>query len=328
MAGDGAVAILIIDEAGQVIAEGGSQHREPASHVVCGQTWREALSALVEPETLPGSLPQGNMDHDATAKDGRKALVLYVPWQHAGRRGMVIALETVGHPQDPRTQHLGALGMLAAGAAHEINNILMVMSGWLELAKTATDEESRVKAFENVTEAVERLSALPRNLLNFSRAENISQIPLDVNRLVTRIMEMVKYQLQIDNIIVVKGLFPQPLVVGGMEGELQQTLVNLVMNARQAMPKGGTLRITTRRENGCAFVEVADSGCGIAPEVQDRIFEPFFTTRRDSGGTGLGLPFCREVVRRHAGEISVASKPGVGTTITLRFPLYEEPIGN
>jgi signal transduction histidine kinase len=218
------------------------------------------------------------------------------------------------------------LGTLAAGAAHEMNNLLTVMLGWLELLMLEEPPEGkRRERLGNIAEAVEKMGELSSSLLNFARMKSGDFVPVNLNELAQGVAALVDYQLRKDNIEIVAHWTPEAVIVLGNEGELSQTLLNLIQNARQAMPAGGKLWVSTRRDGQSAVLEVEDSGVGIAREIQERIFDPFFTTRRNEGGTGLGLAMCRETLQRHGGEIAVESELGSGALFRMRIPVTAEP---
>jgi len=223
---------------------------------------------------------------------------------------------------DLRAERFCMLGMLAAGAAHEMNNLLTLASGWLELALAEAGEAERsAEPTRKAAEAVRQLSGLSHSLLDFARGRPEQAAPVELGGLVRQVVELVDYQLEKDNVQIRTALAEEPLVVTGSHDELSQVLLNLILNARQAMPGGGTVCISSARSGQWAVIAVEDTGCGMAPGVQKRLFDPFFSTRRKQGGTGLGLAVCKQVVEKHGGGLALESKPGAGTTVTIRLPI-------
>ena len=135
------------------------------------------------------------------------------------------------------------------------------------------------------------------------------------------VLVLLEHQLQTSNIQLHRGLSPKPTVVQGAEFKLQQVFLNLILNARDAMPNGGWLSIDSRVEEGCAVIEVTDTGSGIANEDLSRIYDPFFTTKKVGQGTGLGLSIVYGVIKEHGGTIGCKSGPGEGTRFTVTLPL-------
>jgi signal transduction histidine kinase len=324
--------LLLIDTAGHVRFRSGGLLASLAKPGGPEQTWRDALAQSFESDALPEELPASATCLTAVSRAGEPLRLLFFPLPENGDRGHVILVQAVAPPRD--SQRLYTLGMLAAGAAHEMNNLLTLISGWLELV--LADEPNppaclpsgkaggRREPLRKVADAVEQLGRLTTNLLDFARATTGHMKPLDLNQTVQQALDLVDYQLQKNNVKLTVEMSQEPLFVRGSEAELSQTLLNLVMNAWQAMPAGGALRIATGRDGDSVVLTVADSGCGIPKEMQRRICEPFFTTRQATGGTGLGLALCKEIVTRHGGELSLESSEGAGTAVTVRIPLLKE----
>jgi PAS domain S-box-containing protein len=232
-------------------------------------------------------------------------------------------------------QKLEAVGLLAGGIAHEFNNLLQVISGYTTCAmEDLSPQEQRYKDLQQVRTATDRAAVLTRQLLGFSRRRILQPDNVDPNQLVAGLAEMMR-PLVGDRISVQVILRDDIGTVYADPGELQQALLNLCLNARDAMPSGGTLLLCTdtvvlsepvweprfQIEPGRYVVfKVADTGQGIPAEVQQRIFEPFFTTKEVGKGSGLGLAMVYGVVQQHKGAIHVYSEPGKGTTFKVYLP--------
>ncbi len=224
---------------------------------------------------------------------------------------------------------LSSVGLLAAGVAHEVNTPLAVISSYSQMlaAKVAqgSDEE---RMLGKVTEQTFRASEIVNSLLDFSRTPSTAMSRCDIARIVRDTVELVAPQLRQARVEVELDLGEEAYVLAS-RNRLQQVFLNLILNARDAMPGGGTLRIAGRvaesSEAPSVNVRVADTGVGIAPEDQRRIFDPFFTTKNARQGTGLGLAVSYGIVREHSGTIAVTSQPGNGTAFELRFPLAVQP---
>src|SRR5512133_1694020 len=230
-----------------------------------------------------------------------------------------------------RNEKLSSLGKLSASIAHEINNPL---AGILTFAKLLVrtldsgtpDDATRktlVKNLHLVEREAERCTAIVRNLLDFARERPLAVAEIDPAGVVEEALQLLANQLGIQNVRVERNSQPLPRVDGDF-GQLRQAIVNVIMNACEAMAMGGKLTIDTSLLAGGQGVEIAitDSGPGIPPEVMARVFDPFFTTKVK--GTGLGLSVVYGIVERHGGRIDVQSRVGEGTTFTLRLPAAED----
>lgn len=286
-----------------------------------GETWRTALGAFVDLVGVPDVLPCRPWQCTAADAEGRPVAVQFFPMTGAQGDGVAIQVVRRGIVFSRHAQRLHALGMVAAGAAHEMNNLLTVASGWLGLLLAdGSVGGPQCECLRKTADSVEQLGRLSMNLLDFARAPAGERVPVDLNEVVRRVAGLVDYQLEKNNIAIRLDLAEGPLSLEGSPGDLAQALLNLVLNARAAMPRGGKLTLATRREADSVLLDVSDTGCGIPDHVRRRLFEPFFTTHGASGGTGLGLSICKEIVQRHGGEISVNSRPGEGACFTIRLP--------
>ncbi|MBK9989843.1 MAG: PAS domain S-box protein [Verrucomicrobia bacterium] len=237
-----------------------------------------------------------------------------------------------------QSQKMDAIGQLAGGVAHDFNNLLTVIQGNASIARMsdATDGE-RLAALDDIGSATARAATLTRQLLAFSRRQEIQPRTLDLNEAVTGITRMLQ-RLIGEDVQLLLRLHSRPVFVRADPGMIDQVLMNLAVNARDAMPSGGELTIATclvqpggerhhrhpeMLPTTQACLRVVDTGCGIPPEVISRIFEPFFTTKGPGKGTGLGLATVFGIVRQHGGFIDVTSEPGAGTTFEVLLPLDE-----
>lgn len=226
------------------------------------------------------------------------------------------------HQQLRRAEKLTALGGMAAGIAHEINNPLggiLLYSGLL-LEDIPSDSPAR-RNTEKIIDQTNRCKNIVQNLLDFSRTTTGEMLPLKMNTLITSTLNLVKDQSMFHS-IEIKTDFMQnlPNVIGD-KSRLEQVFLNLFLNAAAAMEEKGKLTITTKlAANDDVIILVSDTGKGIAPEDMPRIFEPFFTTKEPGKGTGLGLSLAYGVIRSHKGAIDVESEPGKGTTFIITLP--------
>jgi PAS domain S-box-containing protein len=219
------------------------------------------------------------------------------------------------------TQKLEAVGRLASGVAHDFNNILQAMMMTSQLLRLTTAGHAEVEAaLSEIDELVKRATGLTRQLLIFSRQEAGRRESLDLRRVVEDLMNMLR-RLVRENVTLIVELAPEPLPVQGDHGQLDQVLMNLVVNACDAMPAGGRLAIRTGATGRkWVWLAIEDTGHGIPAAIRDRIFEPFFTSKGAGRGTGLGLSVVHGIVAAHGGRIEVASAEGDGSTFRIVLP--------
>jgi PAS domain S-box-containing protein len=226
---------------------------------------------------------------------------------------------------------MSSIGLLAAGVAHEVNTPLAVISSYAQLlAKQLQGDEKRSELLDKITKQTFRASEIVNNLLNFSRTSGTEFGSVDLNRIVHDTLALLEHQFKTARIRVVGELEPSLPQIHGNQGKLQQVFLNLFLNAKDAMPQGGTLTVRTAHDHGVR-VHVIDTGSGIAPEHIHRIYDPFFTTKTrpkqgGSGGTGLGLAVTYGIIQEHAGKIRVESSPGEGTSFFMEFPMSRKAI--
>ncbi len=220
-----------------------------------------------------------------------------------------------------RAERLASIGMLSAGVAHEINNplggILALTS--LTLEEVSPDDPNR-ENLEEVVRQAQRCKVIVKGLLDFSRQSVSSAEPVELGRAAQKALALVRSQASFFNIELVFDCDPDLPPIMADQSELQQVILNIIVNAVQAMDEHGRLTIATRSVNGFAELSITDTGRGISPENLDRVFDPFFTTKDEGHGTGLGLSIAYGIVSKHGGTISAESEVGVGSTFTVRFP--------
>jgi two-component system NtrC family sensor kinase len=226
---------------------------------------------------------------------------------------------------------LSSIGLLAAGVAHEVNTPLAVISSYTQmLAKQLQGDPQKSGLLEKITRQTFRASEIVNNLLNFSRTSGTEIGDVDVNKVIADTLALLEHQFKVARVEVQNQFAPKLSPIQGNPGRLQQVFLNLFLNAKDAMPGGGTLRVATMNGESIS-VSVSDTGSGIAPENIQRIYDPFFTTKNtpregQSRGTGLGLSVTYGIIQEHAGKIKVESHPGAGTTFTLDFPLSRKAV--
>lgn len=218
-----------------------------------------------------------------------------------------------------QAEKLAALGQLSAGIAHEINNPLFVISGRLEMLK---QEELNVKLKEKIElidAQVNRIRKLVDRVLKFARKSDLVLEPVDVNEVIEAVLPLAYYNnLSLDKVEIDKHLEDMPKIMADVD-QLQEVFLNIIINAYQAMPEGGKIKITTSNfQNLYAQIQIADTGIGIPQANLKNIFMPFFSTK--GHGTGLGLSICHNIIKNHNGSIELESHPNQGTTFTIKIP--------
>jgi signal transduction histidine kinase len=231
-----------------------------------------------------------------------------------------------------QAQKLSSVGALASSVAHEFNNILTTIINYARLAlRPGQDEATRTQALEKILKGSQRAATIINSMLGFARNTATQRETTDLVALVEEILLLTEKDLSKHRIHVEKKYQGRPhaLVV---PAQIEQVLLNLVINARQAMPRGGHLRIEVRENPRTQMIElsVTDTGVGIPPERLRLIFEPFYTTKEPDanghGGTGLGLSVCRQIIEQHQGRIRVESLVGKGSTFTVKLPIHADEL--
>ena len=220
------------------------------------------------------------------------------------------------------SEKMASIGLLAAGVAHEVNTPLTGISSFTQMLLEGADtDDPRTRLLQKIERQTFRAAKIVNGLLNLSRPAQAGadMAPVDINTVINDVLALLEHQLQLHHVTVRRELSERPLVVLGLEHKLQQVFLNLLLNARDAMPKGGWLSVTTREQAGHVVVEVADTGSGIPNEYLARIYDPFFTTKATGQGTGLGLSITYGIVREHHGSIDCESSVGQGTRFILEF---------
>ena len=238
-----------------------------------------------------------------------------------------------------RSERMAGLGTTLAGVAHELNNPLTAVIGFAQIMlKTARDEEDRI-GLETIHREALRASRIVKDLLTFTRRQEGTRVePIDLNAVVEYILSTRRYALETRGVRCILSLEPSLPAVAGDRSQMEQVLLNLLVNAEQALTEAldapattgtdgyprGAIGISTERDGDDVVVQLSDTGCGIAPGDLTRIWDPFWTTKAEGEGTGLGLSVVHGIVGAHGGTIEVTSDVGGGTTFTIRLPVAPE----
>lgn len=221
-----------------------------------------------------------------------------------------------------QAEKLTSLGLLAAGVAHEVNTPLAGISSYTQmLLKELPTEHPHYPILKRMETQTFRASDILNNLLNFARLSGSDFREVNLNHLVMETVSLLDHQLKKQNVRVSMELDPTLPGTYGNSGKLQQVFLNILLNAKDAMPRGGQIQLRTEQAQGSIRVVIRDNGVGIDKEHIKKIYDPFFTTKAVGRGTGLGLSISYGIIQEHSGNIRVESEPGKGTEFTLQFPI-------
>jgi signal transduction histidine kinase len=226
-----------------------------------------------------------------------------------------------------QAQRLSSMGALASSVAHEFNNILTTIINYAKLGLRAQcDDAGRLESLEKILKGSQRAATIVNSMLGFARNNATLRQLTDLGTLIDEVLILTEKDLSKHHVQIEKKYHARPLAPV-VPGQIEQILLNLIINARQAMPRGGRLRLDLRTnpETQMAEIRVSDTGVGIPPDQLRLIFEPFYTTKEPDenghGGSGLGLSVCRQIIEQHQGRIRVESVVGKGSTFTVKLPL-------
>lgn len=225
-----------------------------------------------------------------------------------------------------QSQRLASVGQLSSSITHEFNNILTTVINYAKMGLRHKNDATREKSFDRILSAGQRAAKLTSGVLSYARAKGDRRDEMDLAQVIADVLILVEKDLQMNRVRLQTDILGNPICEVNVS-HVQQVLMNMIVNARQAMADGGMLFLTVRvSEDGTmGEIGIRDTGAGIAAGDMRKIFEPFFSTKKSDengqGGTGLGLAFCREVIEAHKGRLRVESTVGQGTTFTLKLPL-------
>lgn len=316
------IAAVRLDKTGRIVALQGAPGDFALSAEAVGRSWSETFAQWQLPFSLPADAVGCPFRAQGRCADGG-AVTLEVLRPSAEDDGSLLVLITEADASAVplKLQQLCGVGEIAAGVTHEINNALTILYGWLEVLRVDVGEQSPHRStVELLLTEAQRIGTLTRNLHQVARGAVESAHELDLRRLLDEVVELTRPEMQ-KHMVTMETEFDAELpVIIGACGSLKQALLNLLINARQSMPRGGQVTLSARHgSNGCVRIGVQDTGCGIPPDLQRKIFRPFFTTKTD--GTGLGLPITRRIVEDHGGTLELESAPGQGARFTLTLPV-------
>ncbi len=329
------IGVAVIDQEGTVI--GWNRVLEDKLGITKARAMQKNLRDLLEPKTYSALFPEEPQQDFrllseipiATSTGNERTFdIAKTPLLDNTLRayGTIIAFEDVTEKVNLQQQlltseKLASIGLLSAGVAHEINTPLTGISSYVQMLQKTLADSHYAQILEKIETQTERVARIVKNLLTFARNPSEASFQkVSLKTILEEILSLMDYKLKNLNIVLELDLLPVPPVYA--QGErLQQVFINIILNALDAMPRGGTLWIRLSESDRMAVTRISDTGTGIKPSDLPHIFDPFFTTKGIGKGTGLGLSISYAIVKEHSGQILVESEPGAGTTFTIVLPL-------
>ncbi len=313
------LGIVVADKDGIIKSVSRSNGSLPSGLI--GSEWRDAFSIPVE--EIPGA-EEKNLEVFRLRESGRKLSVFSSYDKEGSVSGFHILVEK-DYEGENYTQFLNkvsCLGKIVPGIAHEINNPLAYVSGWLQMFLAETqDTDPKKKTYETLIREFERIANLAHSLLDFTRQAPRSKKVFDINQVVEDVITMVGYTMKNENIEIIENLTLSDITMYGDSNRLKQVFINLMQNAREVMPNGGTMYISTNIfQDNSVLIQFRDTGCGISKDQLNKVFDPSYTTKADDKGSGLGLSVCKTIIEEFGGTIDLDSKIEKGTVVSILLP--------
>ncbi len=329
------IGVAVIDQAGIVI--GWNRVLEDKLGIAKSTAMKKNLSELLDPKTHSALFPT-EVQQDfrllseipiATASGTERTFdIAKTPLLDNALRayGTIIAFEDVTEKVNLQQQlmtseKLASIGLLSAGVAHEINTPLTGISSYVQMLQKTLTDSHYAQILEKIESQTDRVARIVKNLLSFARNPSEATFQkISLKTIIEEILSLMEYKLKNLNIKLELDLAPVTAIYA--QGErLQQVFINIILNALDAMPEGGTLKIDLGKTDRTAVTRISDTGAGIKPDDLPHIFDPFFTTKGIGKGTGLGLSISYAIVKEHGGQVQVESEPGKGSTFTILLPM-------
>ena len=313
------LGIIVADKDGIIRSVSRSNGSLPSSLI--GTKWYDAFSIPVEEvHIVEGSNPEVFRLRES----GRKLSVFSSYDKEGSVFGFHILVERNYEGED-YTQFLNkvsCLGKIVPGIAHEINNPLAYVSGWLQMFLVeAQDTDPKKKTYELLIREFERIANLANSLLDFTRQTSRPKKVFDVNQVIEDVLTMIGYTMKNENVEIIKNLTFSEIEVYGESNRLKQVFINVMQNARETLPDGGAIYISTNIfQDNSALIQFRDTGCGMNKDQLNKIFCTSYTTKADGKGSGLGLSVCKTIIEEFGGTIDLESNIGEGTVVSIKIP--------
>jgi len=313
------LGIVVTDKDG--IIKSVSHNNGDLNYSLIGTRWYDAFSVSVEESNR---VEKENPRIFRISESGKKISVSTSYDENDNVSGLHILVEK-DYGGTSYTQFLNkvsCLGNIVPGIAHEINNPLSYVSGWLQMFLVETsDTDPKRKTYETLIREFERIAALANSLLEFTKQTPRSKKIFNINQAIEDVLTMIKYTMKNENIEIIKNLLPSEIDIYGDSNRMKQVFLNLMQNAREAMPNGGTIYLSTNiLHDNSVLIQFRDTGCGISNDKLDKIFYRSYSTKAEGKGAGLGLSVCKTIIKELGGSIDIDSKAGRGTVVSLTLP--------
>lgn len=314
--------LITVDGSGRILGVEGPYEQLGIRREVAGCQWNEVFDGWHLPRIPVAEAIKFPFSAHVT---GPTDEIIYVEFFRVPLGGDAFHISAVFRAElsvglTAKQQQLCGLGELSADVAHEMNNALTLLVGWLELLKTDRKEDPAVqRTVEVLMGEADRMARLTRNLLEVARDNGEVVHPLDMRTLLTEVLTLVEYEMRSSDIELESDLQLQLPYVKGSSGRIKQAVLNLLINARQAMPSGGRVTVSAASDDDGNFrLAVEDTGPGVSEKIREDIFSPYFTTKAD--GTGLGLHVTRRIVEDCGGRLELESQASAGARFVLHLP--------
>jgi two-component system NtrC family sensor kinase len=279
------------------------------------------------PIKTEGELAQLASSFNQMTSDLKKADEKLVEWGKTLEQKVDQRTEELRKTQNQliQSEKMASLGKLAAGVAHEINSPLTGILTYSSLLhKAKKDEDPDKEDLEVIVNETNRCKMIVKGLLDFARQTEPQKVLSDINEVINKSINLISHQASLQSVKIEKKIKPDLPKIMIDVGQVQQVFINILLNAIEAMPQGGTLTVSSEIEDEMVAIRFTDTGTGISEKDLPKIFDPFFTTKKQGKGTGLGLSVSYGIIERHRGKLEVKSQVGKGTTFTAKLPLKEK----
>ena len=313
------LGIVVTDREG--IIKSVSHNNGDLNSSLIGARWYDAFSVSVEESN---GIEKENPKIFRLCESGKKITVSPSYDEKGDVSGLHILVEKdcEGEGYTQFLNKVSCLGEIVPGIAHEINNPLSYVSGWLQIFHVETkDTDPKKKTYEALIKEFERIATLTNSLLEFTKQTPSSKQIFDINQVIEDVVNMIGYAMKNENIEIIKDLLPSDIEMYGDSNRLKQVFLNVMQNAKEAMPNGGAIYLSTNLvHDNSVLIQFRDTGGGISNDQLDKIFYPSYTTKAEGKSAGLGLSVCKTIIEELGGSIDIDSKAGSGVVVSLILP--------